>query len=203
MSFAQNEIQVVPVIGGKIYAGLDNRICLIGEAVNYNKLTLATNNGVIRHDTLDYYNFKPLNEGSATIYFSQISNISDTHNIGKVTVVVSALPTPEIMLKFQREKIIGKEQLIYGEGLPVGIRIPQLPLDVRYGVKSFTILLIRDSKVIYSEKTNSYRFSQNLVDQFKGLKIGDNVVFKEIIAYNSKTGKIEQVSPEIYTIGDL
>jgi len=162
----------------RVYLGIDNPISIAVENTSCDSLIIITDNGIIIRSGRSYV-WRPKEVGKGIIWVWKLDN-RDTIKVGGAEFRTEKIPNPTACIGGKKDGKIDKNRLIAaGAIIPI---IENLDICINILVLNFTMIVMRNDTVIYSEEFKGNRLSDKAKDFIKKLKEGDVVLFAKIKA---------------------
>jgi len=165
-----------------LYLGVQNPVKIAASGYKPSELTVTIDNGTIT-GTDGEYNISPKEVGKAllTVSFKE-------KEIQKTEFRVKLVPDPVAAVKVNTEKgteyissgYISKKDLLSSEGLSVELR--NFDFDLKFEVVSFVLSVNIPGGFTYSEKSESYLFTEKQIEQINRKTVDQKIYIEDVIA---------------------
>lgn len=163
-----------------VFVGIDNPIYVSGVC-NCKNIIVTASNGKITQEGDCKYNLISRKPGNTWVKVYKIES-HDTIEIANKEFRVQGFPNIHACIKGKHDCSIDKEFITSA----IGIEAPvdNWEINLIYPVQSFDIVIIRGEEVCFKKSYSNYKFSDELINEFKKLEKGDLIFFYNITAKN-------------------
>lgn len=169
-----------------LYAGVNNYVDVIVNKHSCSSINFKISNGIIEQQNQTCtYTVVPKEKGNCVISIFE-NNTNDY--IGNYEFSVIDLPLPVVIVNGKEggniSAITFKAQL--------GIQAELLGFDFqsKYTITKFSIIIIRNNKVLFNGTNLSHLFSEDVKNVLKSIQAGDKVIFSDVWIHSKSTDKI-------------
>jgi hypothetical protein len=161
----------------KIYKGVENSMDIFVEGKTCKVIIAKTNNGILMKLNCHYiYRPDSIGDVKFEIYLGEKNKFK---KIGASWFEVKQIPLPIAYVGGLNGSKIKKGFLNAQQGVGA-YADPCLGFDLTYMVESFMFIIIRDNKIIFSQKNSGNVFSQEIKENLRTLINNDAVLFTNI-----------------------
>jgi len=169
------------------YVGLDNPLEVMVKETSCNDFFLSTNNGKINGEDCKYM-YRPDTTGHSSVCFYK-KHIEDTVKLGCKNIRVKEIPDPII-------EICGKtggklDKTVLKRAFSINARMDGLEIDLPIRILNYSILMLRDKKVITLKELSESRNDKDVMEILGDLKKGDVLMFFDITVKVGQKDKIK------------
>ncbi len=160
-------------------------------------IILSTDNGNIeRSDDICSYFISPGKVGGANII---ITSKTTKKKIGSAFFRVKNIPPPVARVAGKSGGEIGKSLL--KAQIAILAVLSDFPMDSRFAIESYTIIILRAGKIVSAKHYNESRFSRDVKNAFNELEPNDKVIFSDI-SCKSASGAVTELQPIEFKINE-
>jgi hypothetical protein len=160
----------------KLYP-MENHVDIIVKGVPFDSIYLTSTNGYVRKEE-NHFVIQPKKPGNTLIKVFVISGI-DTNYIGvKEIRVESFFAHTEVALSGVNRGMISKQQLLAQFGLEADVI--NLDISISFQITDFRLIIMRGDTFVYTFKSDTNRFSEEIKKGFKLVQSGDILHFVDI-----------------------
>lgn len=186
LSLAQ-EISVANDRMNIFYAGIDNPVSIAVSNLPFNSIIVKATNGIINKKD-GYYLFHSDSAGITDIILYKKEN-NKLKQIGKSAFRIKLIPPPIFKMGSGKSKMsipeISAQQFVRAD-------LDNFDIDVRYLIKRYSIYIIsNDTCSVKKIKNNGNKLSDETLQEFKLLKDGDILLFKDIFIEGFSNDEIQ------------
>lgn len=179
------------------YIGYDNQISCTVEGVNTKSIVLTTDNGEIVK-MQKYFMYHPARVSDSKIIIHQKHN-GQLRKIGEQAIMIREFPDPKITIGGFINGEISKGNLLAQTGIGCYYSIPGLGFNLKCRIDSFSIIVLRDSVMLYHRTNKGYLFTDETMAFLESIKKGDVIIISEI-TYLTPDQRKKKANPIEYTI---
>lgn len=190
--FAQNSSVVISGRTQQVaYIGLDNPIEVKTEGLGCESLSVSLDNGSLHNLSPCRYWYRPSKPGEVRFRLYKAGN--DSSQTVEQVIRVEELPDPIAVVGGKKTGNYLREALRAQAGVAAVVS-PSIGIDLRYAVVEYTVVIIREDKVIFFEKAMGNAFNQKIKTGLDLLEKGDIIIFGQIRAVKAD-GKVVHIAP--------
>lgn len=163
------------------YLGVHSPIKAIIENLPCDSCFLTTDNGIIKKEEDCFFYINPSMLGEALIFVNKIVGI-DTIAVDTQIIRVQTFPENSIIARVnnQTHGTVSKLQLIAQLGVFASLDI--VDININYKVLNYRVFIIRKNSALFIINNEGRKFNDAVIDAFKTLQSGDEVIITGIIA---------------------
>ncbi len=189
------------LLHNSFYAGMSNSLNVVVSGRPCREIFLTADSGAIEQQTPDYpcqFVLTPYNPGRIQVTVHAIRK-KDTVTIGTATFISKNPPEPAVFIDRVKDGYLKKNRLIPQIGPTAEVR--GLECSPRYVIQTFTVVLLRENKIIFSQTISGIYFSEEMKDAFRNAQLSDILLIKDVTC-KGVDGKIRQLLPGVFMIKD-
>jgi gliding motility-associated protein GldM len=181
---------VAPVKMNVLYRGIQNPIEIAVPGVTSDRVTATLTNGTIKK-TAGGWEVSPGEQNE-----SVVTVLVNNRKISERTFRIKNIPEPVAVFAGIYDGHISKDAALKNDVIEV--ELANFDWDLKFTVKSF-ILLCSDGKSDFEESSETNKITGKMKSLISGCKIGQNIVFKDIIAIGPD-GRSRNLNPIVLTL---
>lgn len=165
-----------------MYVGVDNPISAMASGASDSKTRVKMTNGTLTKRGPGKYVARVTQPGTKAVVSVYVVEDNKEQFMGSQTYRVKRVPDPVARINGQQEgtKNIDKNTLANAGGLLVSMKDFEFELTIKVG--SFGVQIASGQELSNVMRSNSNRFTQDMVDRIKRCKRGDKVFIQDIVA---------------------
>jgi len=172
------ESGVIPLGNNFLYRGIDNPIKVLVEGYSCDSLIVTSNMKLRRYHRCEYH-VVPMKEHTGEFRIFAL-NKGDTVFVGQHEFRLLITPDPVARIDGSHEGRIIIGRLIEARGIEA--KLDDFIYDTKFKVTSYTALIERGDRVLYTEDIQGERWTTSLISKFRELGPLDKVIFEHIKA---------------------
>lgn len=165
-----------------LYVGVDNPISALAAGIADANTRVAITNGTLTKVGAGKYNARVTKPGSQAVISVYAVENGKEQLMGSQSYRVKRVPDPVARINGQDEgvKNIDKNTLANAGGLLVSMKDFEFQLSIRIG--SFSLQISKGQELTNVMRSNSNRFTDDMVQNIKRCKRGDKIFIQDIVA---------------------
>lgn len=196
---AQKEAHNYSLTTNKAYLGITNIIDVVENTLHFKHVELTTDNGSL-HKLDMGYSYVPKEKGESKFIFRKYNWLGVLKYEQEFHVDIDSMPKPKIFLCNSLEGPLSKKELAVQPGIVAKWDDDYLFIDVRFSVKEYNLIILRNSEIFFRTKQSTPLFTEDVINALKQLQSNDVLIFNDLSVMNVSTKKVIHLEPVIFSI---